>query len=860
MSVSAGSRLGHYELVGRLGVGGMGEVWRARDTRLGREVALKLIRETGDADPERRRRFEQEARASARLGHPNVVTLLDVGEYEGSPFLVCELLEGATLRALLEAGNPPVARAIEWTAQIARGLASAHEKGILHRDLKPENVFVTREGALKILDFGLARLRPSDAFPPLTSQAETASLHTRPGSLMGTLAYMSPEQARGLPLDERSDLFALGVIFYEMLSGRRAFQRATASDTLSAVLTADPPESDLPQPLPPRVVRVLRRCLAKEPAARFGCATDLAAALEDPDTLAPGPVSLDAGRRRQRRALTALAVVATAAFGAGVALGLFEYRRPTAPPPELQPLTFGRGPVRGARFTPDGQTVVFSAAWGGEPFRLHMKRLSDPEELTFGPDHTQLLAVSPQAELLVLLNRRLASSPFAPTGTLGRMPLTGGAPREIVDFVEAGDWAGAGGAIALVRDSGATRRLELPPGHVLYETAAWLSDLRLAPDGRAAAFVEHPVRESNAGRLVVLDREGRVLWRAGESGQYRVVTGLAWRPGGSEILWSNSDGEVWAAPVQGRARVVLRIPPWAVLHDVSASGLALVAQDSRRVAVAVGRPGLALERDLSWLSWSLAGQISRDGLRLLFTEFSLPGAPDGTVVLRSVDGSPTVRLGGGFGHSFSPDGRWALGSYIPPAARLTLLPTGAGSPRELPRGDIEAYEWADFLPDGRSVVFAGHEPSRPSQLYLQDLAGGLPRRLGAEPIGLGQVFASPDGTLVAAVGLDRRPRLVSVSDGAARLVPGALAGELPAGWSLDSRALFVYRYGDRPTRVRRVDVESGSASLVAEVVPSDPGGVESIGPITITPDGSRFAYSYIRTLSQLFLVRGLEQR
>jgi hypothetical protein len=411
-----------------------------------------------------------------------------------------------------------------------------------------------------------------------------------------------------------------------------------------------------------------------------------------------------------------------------------------------------------------------------------------------------------------------------------------------------------------VRDAGATRRLELPAGHVVYETAAWLSDLRVKPDGQAAAFVEHPLRESDSGQLVVIDRGGEVIRRAGDPRQYKVVTGLAWRPGGSEIFWSNSDGEVWAAPVSGPARVVLRIPGWAVLHDLSSSGLALIAQDSRRVAAVVGRPGLLLERDLSWLSWSLVGRISSDGRQLLFTEFSVPSAPDGTVALRSLDGSPIVRLGAGFGHSLSSDGRWALGSIMPPTARLILLPTGAGSPRDLPRGEIEAYVWADFLPDGRGVVFTGHEPSRPQQLYLQDLAGGPPRRLGTEPIGFGTVLVSPDGAWAAAMGLDRRPRLLSVPDGAPRLVPGVLTGELPAGWSGDSRALFVYRYGDMPVHLRRIDIVSGESTKVGDVLPSDPGGVDWVGPFTITPDGSRFAYSYIRTLSQLFLVRGLEKR
>ena len=858
MSLSPGSRLGPYEVLGPLGSGGMGEVWRARDTRLGRDVALKVIREGMHTNPEGRRRFEQEARATARLDHPNVMTLFDVGEHEGAPYLVCELLEGETLRARLEVGPVPAAQALAWAAQVARGLASAHENGILHRDLKPENVLVTREGVPKILDFGLARLRPAAEEAGLSSEAETASQRTRAGAVLGTLAYMSPEQARGLAVDERTDIFALGAILYEMLTGRRAFQRPTAPDTLSAILTSDPTETGLPEGLPPLAARVLRRCLAKEPAQRFRCAADLAAALEDPETLASPAAVAGAARGWRRRGLIALAMAA--ALGAGVALGVLWLGRPGAGPPELQPLTFGRGPVRGARFTPDGQTVVFSAAWGAEPYRLHMKRLSDPEELPFGPDDTQLLGMSSSSELLVLLHRRLVSSPFGPTGTLARLPLTGGAPREIADAVEAGDWIGTSDDVALVKDAGATRRLEMPAGHVVYETAGWLSDLRVRPDGQAAAFVEHALRESDEGQLIVADRTGRVLMRQGDPGHFLVPTGLAWRPDGSQVLWSNAQGEVWAAPLSGPARVQLRIPGWAVLHDVSSFGLALVAQDSRRLAAVVGRPGLPLESDVSWLSWSLVGRITPDGRRLLFTEFSAPGAPNGTVALRPLDGSPIVRLGAGFGHSLSPDGRWAVGSHLPPRARLVLLPTGAGSPRDLASGEIEVYSWADFLPDGRSVAFLAREPSRPPQLYLQDLEGGLPRRLGTEPIGLGPILVSPDGAWVGATGLDRRPRLVSVADGASRLVPGLTTGEVPAGWSADSRALFVYRFPELPVRIRRVDVESGKQTAVTEIRLSDPGGVAWISPITITPDGSRFAYSYLRTLSQLYLVRGLEKR
>src|SRR5215472_2893021 len=278
MPLSPGVRLGPYEILGAIGAGGMGEVYRARDTRLGREIALKILPESFACESDRLHRFEQEARAVAALNHSNILAVFDIGQQNGSPFLISELLEGESLRAVLDRGPLPQRKTIEYGVQIAQGMAGAHEKGIVHRDLKPENIFVTKDGRIKILDFGLAKLaQPS---PEEANGATLASLGTAAGVVLGTPGYMAPEQVRAQPADARTDIFAFGAVLYEMLSGLRAFRRDTPADSMTAVLKEDPPEmSDATHPVSPALDRIVRRCLEKSPDQRFQSARDLSFAL-----------------------------------------------------------------------------------------------------------------------------------------------------------------------------------------------------------------------------------------------------------------------------------------------------------------------------------------------------------------------------------------------------------------------------------------------------------------------------------------------------------------------------------------------------------------------------------------------------
>ncbi|HSD29932.1 MAG TPA: serine/threonine-protein kinase [Vicinamibacteria bacterium] len=356
MTLQTGARLGAYEIRGALGAGGMGEVYRAWDGRLGREVAVKVLPESAATNPDRLRRFEQEARAAGALNHPNVLAVYDVGSHESLPYIVSERLEGDTLRTQIRAGGLTPRKAVEHAIQIARGLAAAHQRGIVHRDLKPENVFVTRDGHVKILDFGLAKLR-GDA--PSDPEAETATHETRPGVVLGTVPYLSPEQVRGLPADARSDIFALGSVLYEMLARRRAFTGETTAEIETAILREEPPDLSTIDPrIPTTLDRVVRRCLEKRPEDRFQTAQDVAFAL---DAVGPGGTTTEsrvaeAGSSRRPRA--PLLLVAPLVLGGALGALLLAALRPTPVMPSYTQLTFGRGTILSARFSHDGQTVV----------------------------------------------------------------------------------------------------------------------------------------------------------------------------------------------------------------------------------------------------------------------------------------------------------------------------------------------------------------------------------------------------------------------------------------------------------------------------------------------------------------------
>ncbi len=850
MSLAAGAKLGPYEILGPIGSGGMGEVYRAKDPRLGREVAIKVLPASFSEDADRLRRFEQEARAAGVLNHPNITAVYDIGSQDGAPYVVQELLEGETLRAVLAGGKLSPRKAVDYSLQIAHGLAAAHEKGIVHRDLKPENLFVTRDGRVKILDFGLAKLTHQEKGAQITG-LPTATAGTEPGVVMGTLGYMSPEQVRGRPADARSDIFSFGAILYEMLSGRRAFHGDSAADTMSAILREDPPELSVTnQSISPGLDRIVRHCLEKNPEQRFHSAHDLAFDLEalSGTSGASGTAPAAATRRRVRGRLVLAACAAAAAL---MLLGFWAGRRRASGPnenaaPLHQRITFRRGNVLYARLTADGQNVVYSASWGDRPAEIYLTRIGSPETRSLGIPDANLLSVSPSGELAILIKKSNLFGVVG-TGTLARVPLAGGTPRQILENVEAADWAPDGERLAVLREIDGKSSLEFPIGKRLY--AGDIGFPRVSPDGGRVAFIE-------GSSVAVVDAAGtRTTLAAG----FIYVDSLAWHPSGREVWFDairpDTGTALFAADLDGRVRTVATTADLEVLHDIAKDGNVLVEREINTREVLFASTNSA-PRDLSWLDQSQLTGLSRDGKSVLFSEQGEGGGNDGSVYLRGTDGAPAARLGSGEALDLSPDGKWALTRLgRGPESKLILLPTAAGDPRPIPTGTLRVG-WAGFLPpDGKRIFVTASEPGHGVRGYVLDLAGGPPRLV--TPEGLTGVAFSPDGASVAVAGPEGRAWIYPVNGGERRPIPGLERGEDPIQWSADGGSIFVARFGEMPLPISRMNLATGKKELWKELLPADRAGVIRIESVSVTPDGQAWAYSYNRvTASDLYLVTG----
>ncbi|HEY3124283.1 MAG TPA: protein kinase [Thermoanaerobaculia bacterium] len=859
MSLSAGARLGPYEILAPLGAGGMGEVYRARDSRLSRDVALKVLPAELSSDPERLSRFEQEARSASALNHPHIVVVYDVGRSDSTAYIAMELVEGKSLRELLSGDRLPLKRTLQVAAQVADGLAKAHAAGIVHRDLKPENLMVSKDGYAKILDFGLAKLAaplPGDVSGMPTMIREG----TAPGTVLGTVGYMSPEQASGQVLDFRSDQFSFGSILYEMATGSRAFSGATAVDTMSKILHEEPkPVGALNPAAPPPFRWIVERCLAKDPDERYASTRDLArdlASVRDHisevsgarEAMPEAPV-----RRRRRLFIPLAALVFTAGLAAAFLSGKSVGR---TPPPSFHQLTFRRGEIVSARFAPDGQTILYTAAWDGKPIEIFVSRPESPESRPFGVSGAQVLAISGSGEIALSLNTRTVE-PFFRTGTLARVSVAGGAaPREVLEDVRWADW-GPDGTLAIVREAQGRTRLEFPIGKVLYETTGYVTHPRVSPSGDAVAFLDHPARNDDGGAAAIVDRSGA---RKTLSPLFATAWGLAWSPKGEIWFTAAAVGgnrSLYGVTRSGRTRVLSRVTGSLTLQDISRDGRVLMAHDVTHIGILALVHGEEKERDLSWLDYSVVTGISPDGGTILFNESGEGGGAGYSTYVRKTDGSPAVRLGEGIGRALSPDGKWVLAIVRPTSnAEAVLYPTGAGESRRLPAEGLNVQSGADWLPDGKKVLLTANEPGRGSRLYLQELSGGKPRAISPEGYRAVGRPVSPDGKTAAVVGPDQRIYLYPLEGGEPAAIPHLSAGDSPAGWSADGSAIYVYRQGELPAKVYLVDVATGRRELWRTLIPSDSAGVSNISRVCPTPDGKSYAYAYIRTLSDLYLVEG----
>jgi serine/threonine protein kinase/Tol biopolymer transport system component len=833
----------------------MGEVYRGRDTRLDRTVAIKVLPEFFASDAERLQRFEQEARILSALNHPNLLSIYDLGFQSNVHYLVCEFLEGQTLRDRIAKGPLPQRRTAAYALQIASGLSAAHDKGITHRDLKPENIFVTNDDRVKILDFGLAKQTRAAAFAA-DGATVTSPNPTAAGVVLGTVGYMSPEQVRGEAVDHRSDIFSFGTILYEMASGSRAFKGKSSIETMNAILKEDPPEltsSNLS--VSPGLDRIIRRCMEKAPERRFQSASDLAFAIEALSNASDTKtVPAMSGRRLKLGGArfwiglaAAIVVLVAAAFLVGA-------KSSSEPAPVFKQLAFGPGYVSSARFTPDGANVIYGASWNGKPIQIFSTRLDGVESRDLGLPPADVLSVSQSGDMVILLGRHHFFQ-WMTTGTLARAPISGGAPKPLLENACDGDISAGGNDVAVVRCGLDQQILEFPIGKVQYRTGGWIDHLSLSPDGKTLAFADHPIAGDDRGYVAVSDSNGSVTRLTSE---WSSIKGLVWSPRTGEVWFSASVGgesvALRAVSTSGRQRVLLTAPVDLLIRDINARGEVLLVATRSTSEIALRRPGQKMDRVLDFGSstGSIAG-LSDDG-SLMAVNYS--GAGSGTDYLSYVvhtDAPELIRLGEGDPSGISPDGKWII-SFRPSAAgKLVLYPTGVGEPKNIDIGPIlDVGIFGSWTRDGNRFVYTGAETGKPPRAYVIDIKSGRVRP--ASPEGTTDAIVSPDGRFVLArnsQGFASYP----VEGGAPQPVAGIQPGEFPIQWDSSATKLYVW---DRtfPARVMLVDPKSGERKPWLETMPPDPAGL-LYANLFLTPDGKSYAYRCRRVLSTLYVTDGL---
>ena len=677
------------------------------------------------------------------------------------------------------------------------------------------------------------------------------------GLILGTASYMSPEQARGLPVDRRTDLWAFGCLLYEMLSGRKAFDGATVTDVLAAVVTGEPDWEKLPAATPASVRRLLRRCLEKDARKRLRDAGDASLLLdENPEDAKTAPVPR-VQPARSSAALAAIAIVVAlaglaAAGGSRSAVAPQRRRRQHI---SFRRVTFSRGMMRSARFAPDGRTFIYGAAWDGPPIKLHLARTESAETTPLAIQPAELLSISKSGDMAVALNYGFYG--WMAEGTLARTSLLGGAPREILDNVRAADWSPDGSQFAVVHRVGGFDQIEYPIGTVLAKTTGYFADIRISPDGERIAFTDHPAWGDNRGDVAVVDRSGKKTTLAAD---FATVHGVVWAPGGKEVWFTGVKGDegstLNAVDLAGRSRVVYSSIAAIELFDIAADGRVLLgSQRPEREAVAL-LAGYAEPRALVVPGESsIVRTLSPDGRSVLVAN-TIPKDYE-TFVIRS-DRPGAVRLCPGESMAISPDGGWAMTASAD-YKTFFLTPLGMGPTRQIPNPErIEYGSIGTWFADGKRFVVTGRNGPEPSRGYVIDVATGAGKPFGAAgvswPLFTGPPV-SPDGRYAVLQDADGTPKRWPIDGGDPLSIPGLLPEDQPVMWTEDGAALFVSSK-TLPIPIVRLDLATGRRTPWTTVAPTDSAGLR-YAIATITPNGKFWGMSVAKLLTDLYVVEGL---
>jgi serine/threonine protein kinase/Tol biopolymer transport system component len=854
MAILPGRRLGPYEILSAVGAGGMGEVYKARDTRLDRTVAIKVL-PTHLADrAELRERFEREAKTIAGLNHPHICTLYDVGHQDGTDFLVMEYIEGETLAQRLVRGALPIQQVLQYSIEIADALDKAHRKGITHRDLKPGNIMLTKSGA-KLLDFGLAKLKQEGA-PANAQVSELPTLNeplTEQGTILGTLQYMAPEQVEGKEVDARTDIFSFGAVVYEMAAGKKAFEGKSHASLIAKILETDPPPITSLQPMTPAALdRVVTRCMAKDPDDRWQTARDLEVELKwiaEGSSQVTQRAATPAPKKAARIIPWGIATLFALALG-----GLLFLGKQGKPDAQYTTVTYREGILEAARFSHDGQAIVYSGEWEGNPRQIAMYRVGSPESRDLGIPSATVASVSSSDQLAVLRN---CEHIFVLDcgGTLATASLAAGSPRDLIGHVAYADWSPDGKQLVISKISAEGPTLEFPPGHVLYQQkAGWFGHPRFSPDGSMIAFENHPNISLDEGEIDVVDLNGkqRTLSKGGLS-----IEGLAWSANGKEVWFaSNSPRAGWADSLRavtllGKERITLTLPS-VRLHDIASDGRILLSREDWRFQLLGYFPGDKGEHPYSWLDAASPTAISADGKTLSFFEAGEVWAVAGEeqCYFRSTDGAAPVSLGAGES-IISPDGKWILFTSLN-SRKMMLQPVGLGEPKELPTAGLVEFENASWSDDGRFIAYEAQTTQSEWNAYVQPIAGGPPVliRSGARN---SYPKLSPDGSMAALRG-DRGGISLYRTNGS-QLVALQKSGEseYPVRFADGGKSLLVAEGNGHELVLTRVDLAHGHRTPWRRFETDQWDGSE----IVVTPDLKYYAYQAPRYSSVLYIVENV---